>query len=176
MLEPMQYVDETAASFATKTDFCKVFTEEMDSLYLLSLLLTADHEKAHQCFVSAMGECVEAIDVFTEWAHSWARRTVLKNATQMIMPAPEHGDSSSLISFKGAAISGKDKLFTAVLALGAFERFVFVMSILEGQSDEDCTLLLRCSRRDVMIARALALTRLAHSDGAYRKVDEIPEA
>jgi hypothetical protein len=43
------------------------------------------------------------------------------------------------------------------------ERFVFVISILEEQSDEECAILLRCSRRDVMIARLLALKRQSSS-------------
>jgi hypothetical protein len=38
------------------------------------------------------------------------------------------------------------------------------MSILEGQSDEQCAVLLRCSRRDVMIARVLALKRQSSTD------------
>jgi hypothetical protein len=33
------------------------------------------------------------------------------------------------------------------------------MSILEGRSDEECAILLRCSRRDVMMARVLAVKR-----------------
>jgi hypothetical protein len=48
----------------------------------------------------------------------------------------------------------------AIVALSAFERFVFVMSVLEGQSDADCSILLNCSRPDVMIARELTLRRL----------------
>ena len=47
--------------------------------------------------------------------------------------------------------------FGAILLLDAFDRFVFVMSILEEQSDEECAHLLRCSQRDVMIARLVAL-------------------
>jgi hypothetical protein len=38
------------------------------------------------------------------------------------------------------------------------------MSILEGQSDEECAILLRCSRRDVTIARVLALKRQSSTD------------
>jgi hypothetical protein len=38
------------------------------------------------------------------------------------------------------------------------------MSILEGHSDEECSSLLRCSRRDVMIARVLALKRQLTTD------------
>ena len=63
--------------------------------------------------------------------------------------------------------------FAEILALGAFERFVYVMSILEGQSEQDCAVLLRCSRRDVMIARVLALTRLSNTDDAYAEAGEV---
>ena len=51
MLEQMYLVDERATSRATAADVFNTFTEELDSLYLLSLLLTADHDKAEQCFV-----------------------------------------------------------------------------------------------------------------------------
>jgi hypothetical protein len=93
MPERLHFVDERATSYATVTDFFRTFTEEMHSLYLLSFLLTADTDKAEQCFVSAIGECVERIGVFMEWAGSWARRAVLKYAIHMIMPVPEHPES-----------------------------------------------------------------------------------
>jgi hypothetical protein len=64
MLELMHVVDERATPNATAADPFKTFTEERHSLYLLSLLLTADNDKAEQCFVSAMGECLEEIGVF----------------------------------------------------------------------------------------------------------------
>jgi hypothetical protein len=38
------------------------------------------------------------------------------------------------------------------------------MSILEEQSDEECAILLSCSRRDVMMARVLALKRQSSTD------------
>lgn len=156
MLEAMHIFDERAATNA--------LTEEMHSLYLFSFLLTADNDVAEQCYVCGLGECVEGIGVFMEWVRSWARRTILKHAIRLIMPAPEHMDNLSLMSLKREATSGKNSLFAAIVALGAFERFVFVMSVLEKQSDEDCSMLLGCSRRDVMIARELALKRLANSD------------
>jgi DNA-directed RNA polymerase specialized sigma24 family protein len=165
MLQPMQLVDERATRYATVTDFFATFNEEMRSLYLLAFLLTADHDKAEECLVHAMGECVEWIGVFTDWAHSWSRRAVLKRAIQMIMPAPEHADKVSIITLKSPATSGEDNdPFAAILLLDPFERFVFVMSTLEGQSDADCAVLLRCSRRDVMMARVLALKRQSSPD------------
>jgi hypothetical protein len=152
MLQPMQLVDERATRYATVTDFFATFDEEMHSLYFLAFLLTADHDKAEQCLVCAMGECVEWIGVFTDWAHSWSRRAVLKRAIQMIMPVPEQADNVSIIPF------------AAILLLDPFERFVFVMTTLEGQSDAECAVLLRCSRRDVMMTRVLAVKRQSSAD------------
>jgi len=49
---------------------------------------------------------------------------------------------------------------SAILKLAPLERFVFVMSTLEGYSDHDCSILLDCARRDVTGARARALQQL----------------
>jgi hypothetical protein len=163
MLQTLHFVDERA-TYPTVTDFFKTFNEEMHSLYLLAFLLTADHDKAEQCLVSAMGECEEGIGVFMDWARSWARSAVLKRAIQMITPAPEHADYVSLISLERSATLAGTNPFAAILLLDSFERFVFVMSILEEQSDEECAILLRCSRRDVMMARVLALKRQSSTD------------
>ena len=160
MLRPINVVDERATPYPTVTDFFRRFNEEVHSLYLLSFLLTADHDKAEQCLVSAMGECGEMSDVLVDWT----RGAVLKQAIQMIMPVPDHTDCVSLISLKRSTMPAQNDPFAAILLLDAFERFVFVMSILEGQSDEECANLLRCSRRDVMIARVLALKRHSSTD------------
>jgi hypothetical protein len=165
MLQPMQLIDERATRYASVTNFVETFNEEMHSLYLLAFLLTADHEKAEHCLISAMGECVDWIGVFTDWAHSWSRRAVVKRAIQMIMPVPEHADKVSIINLKGSATSDEDNNpLIAILLLVPFERFVFVMSTLEGQSDAECAVLLRCSRRDVMMARVLAGKRQSSAD------------
>ena len=173
MLEPMHVVDERATPYATAADLFKTFTEEMHSLYLLSLLLTADNDKAEQCFVSAMGECQEESSVFMEWTRSWARRAILKYAIRMITPVPEHADSLSSIGLKPPATSAGNNPLAAVLVLDPFERFVFVISVLEGRSEQDCAILLRSSRRDIMIARVLALKRLANSDASYTQANEL---
>jgi hypothetical protein len=89
-----------------------------------------------------MGECGEWIGVFTDWAHSWSRRPVLKDAIQMIMPVAEHADRVSMITLKALAASGEDNYpFAAIVLRDPFERFVFVMSTLEGQSDAECAVL-----------------------------------
>jgi len=173
MLQPMHLLEERATPYPTVTDFLRSFNEEMHSLYLLSFLLTADHDKAEQCLVSAMGECVEGIGVFMDWARSWTRAAILKHAIQMIKPAPEHTNHVSFISLKRSATPPENNTFGAILLLDAFERFVFVMSILEELSDEECAIFLRCSRRDVMMARLLALKRQASTDAL---AEDIPQS
>jgi len=170
MLQPTHFVEERATPYPTVADFLRTFNEEMHSLYLLSFLLTADHDKAEQCLVAAMGECVEGSGVFMDWARSWIRAAVQKHAIQMIKPAPERADNVSFISLKRSATPPGNNPFAAILLLDAFERFVFVMSILEGQSDEECAILLSCSRRDVMMARLLALKRQSSTDALAGEV------
>src|SRR5438067_6119487 len=48
-----------------------------------------------------------------------------------------------------------------VLALEDLERFVFVMSVLEGYSEKECSLLLGCSPLEVHDARTRALDYIA---------------
>src|SRR5258708_8266628 len=48
----------------------------------------------------------------------------------------------------------------AILDLARFDRFVFVMSVLEHYSDHECSILLGCSRRDGIYARRGALPQL----------------
>jgi hypothetical protein len=172
MLASTHIIDERATRYTTGTDFCKIFTEEMKGLYLLAFLLTADSVRAEQCFVCGLGECVEGAGAFMDWAHSWARRTIIKQAIRMIMPAPEHVDRVSFVSLNEASTSGKYNPMDAIIALSAFERFVFVLSILESQPDEDCAALLKCSRRDIMIAREVAFRRLTHSRNECDRIAE----
>ena len=165
MLELRHPAYETPISYATVDDLFEIFNEELSSLYLLSFLLTADSDKAEQCLIAAIGECVEGGGgIFMDWARPWTRQAVLNHAIEMIMPAPERANNVLFISVKQAQMPAEDNPFATILSLDAFERFVFVMSILEGQSDEQCAMLLRCSPRDVMMARVLALKRQSPLD------------
>jgi hypothetical protein len=149
--------------YASSADFGRVFDEDMNSLYLLSFLLTADGEKAEQCFVSGLEDAVEGNPVFKEWARSWARRAIIQNAVRAIKPWPVEGSGSS-----SQAGNGHDKTLPAeqpvemavVLGLEPFERFVYVMTVLERYSDQDCSLLLGCARRDVVDSRTRTLQQM----------------
>ena len=154
-----------AAPYASSDDFRRVFDEDMNSLYLLSFLLTADREKAEECFVSGLEDAVEGNPVFKEWARSWARRVIIVNAVRVINPRPAKErkwpfDSASGEQQRQNAGSGAGRDCCRFLRLEPFERFVYVMTVLERYSDHDCSLLLGCARRDVVAARIRALQRI----------------
>lgn len=159
------------ALYATKSDFCKIFTEDMKDLYLLSLLLTADPAKAEQCFVSGLDDCADGNQVFKEWAHSWARRAIIKNAIRLIAPdvanfSPErNGVRRDRNAFSDQPRPEFKADMAALLELDAFERFAFVVSVLEGYSDRECALLLGCTRDTLIEARSRALQQVAQLVG-----------
>ena len=105
MLQPMHYFEERATPYPTVADFLRTFNEEMHSLYLLSFLLTADSDKAEQCLIAAIGECVEGGGgIFMDWARPWTRQAVLNHAIEMIMPAPERANNVLFMRVKEAQI------------------------------------------------------------------------
>jgi DNA-directed RNA polymerase specialized sigma24 family protein len=160
MLQPRQIYDE-AVSYAPDTDSWNTLIDVMQNLYLLSLLLTADPHKAQHCFLGGIGECESEIDVFMSWAQARARRTIVDHAIWVVAPTPEHAYDFSFDHLKLSASKMKTNIFDAILGLNAFERFVYIISVVEKQSDEDCSTLLGCSQKDVMIARSVALVLLA---------------
>jgi hypothetical protein len=149
--------------YTSGSDFCGVFQEDMNGLYLLSFLLTADREKAEQCFVSGLEEAVEGSPVFKEWARSWARRAIIQNAVRVIHPQVKITDAQKPVSLANsdhALRAAEHAGIAAILALEPFERFVYVMTVLERYSDHECSILLGCARRDVPGARIRAVLQL----------------
>lgn len=157
--------DDTASPYASREDFARIFSEGLNSLYQLSFLLTGDHEKAQKCFVSGIEDCVTENRVFKEWARSWAKRTIIQKAIGELKPRPSHSSSipSRTISSRTQQSNGPVEYFSVdvVLGLEDFERFVFVMSVLENYSPHECALLLGCSISEVREARRHALEDLA---------------
>jgi hypothetical protein len=158
---------QQANEYATCEDFCTLFAQRLDDLYQLSLLLTGDPEKAEQCFVAGLEDCVKANGVFKGWTCSWAKRTIMRNAIRELKPCPSIANSSSFTftSHIGQVPSDGDAHFelAAVLALEDFERFVFVISVLEHSSEHDCALLLGCTRGQIKQARSGVFAQLMDS-------------
>jgi len=159
--------------YATQRDFCQTFAEDETALYLLSLLLTADASKAEQCFVAGLEDSVQGNPVFKEWARSWSRRMVIKNAVRMISPVPGQRNDAGHVTGLAALRSYFGGSLTDVVQLAPLERFVFVMSILEGHTLQECSILLNCTKQDVAIAQARALQHVALAE-ANRLTPVVP--
>lgn len=147
---------QRSGAYASAEDFCATFREDTDSLYSLSLALTASHELAHQCFVAALEDCQTGSAVFVECARSWSRRAVIKNAIRLLDPI--HSNMKSEPQPKREAIAGE--MASSVrwfFRLDRLERFVFVISVLEGYTVRECAALLGASPREVERARVQAL-------------------
>jgi len=161
--------------YASSGDFHRIFDEETDSLYRLAFVLTADREKADQCVVSGLEDSVKGNPVFKEWARSWARRAIIQNAQRMINPRPVEEGYPSGLNVGGRTSGQKQTEMTAILNLAPFDRFVYVMSVLEHYSDHECSVLLGCSRRDVIAARNRALEEIVSVRVHLEQIDPSPE-
>ena len=151
--------------YARCGDFRRIFEEDLHGLYQLAFLLTGDDQKAERCFVAGLEDCVKESRVFREWARTWAKRVIVKNAIRELQPRPSHSDSFALLptafSHKKGPIERSD--VDAVLGLADFERFVFVLCVLERYREHECALLLGCSASEVREARTQAIQEWAKS-------------
>ena len=149
--------DSMAGDYATCADFCKVFNERVDRLYMLALLLTADRDAAERCFLSTFEHCTRSTTVFREWAESWAKRTTVMTAICIVFASQPPANSQVRAESNKGALPRMEPMFTRVLNLAPFDRFVYVLSVLERMPDRECALVLDCSVRDVIDAKARAL-------------------
>ena len=165
---PIQVREHEGSLYASHEDFHTIFNEDLKELYQLSFLLTRDPAKAERCLVTGLEDCVSGNRVFRGWARSWAKRRIVQNAIRELKPRPTQSNSP----LSGAMFSDMDQHsrgpgghfeIDAVLRLADFDRFVFVMSVLEHYSEHDCALLLGCSARDIREGRTRALKELADS-------------
>ena len=155
-------------TFATPEDFQRLFAREMTDLFRLSLHLTADAEKAESCLIHAMRECFVNSVVHKQWALTWARRTVIRNAIRLIL-GKENGAASCEVASDFHLQPSKYRIeelrdSLAILALPDFDRLVFVICVLERYSALDCALLLTRSPKAVNDARTRAISQVISAD------------
>lgn len=184
MLGTNHIAHHNSTAYATSADFCRIFESDVNRLYLLALLLTTDHESAEKCFVSGLEDAKNGNLVFKDWAESWARRSIIANAIRMIHPRPqlarvdhqsanESGSGEHAAMGRAAAVTRLQTFseeVTAIIALPAFQRFAFVMSVLEGYSNREASLLLDCSVTELVAARTHALQQIGGRPELYRKL------
>ena len=162
------------ADYAKPADFCNLFTNDTKPLYLLAFLLTANHEESEQCFVSTIKKAFEEQAVFKEWMRSWVKRCLIKNAIETVSPASARYGQKRDLWETGQHGTPRECEIDTVTKLDPFERFVFVLSIVERHSNWHCALLLGCSTNRVAYARMRALRRLPDLAVLFLRGDRLP--
>ena len=153
----------------------KLLTERMSSLYLLSFLLTGNRKEARRCFVAGVADCVDGNRDFKKWATSWARSIIVHNAIQIRSPHAGPPRSGSVLRSATHHNLSNNALrygpFANVLALGDFERFVYVLAVFEEYTDRECSVLLKSSLQEIEQTRSRALQQMAEidSEGTLRQ-------
>ena len=91
-----------------------------------------------------------------------ARRSIILNAIRSLRPRP-NGETKSdkgrllLLNRSLPAVAPPYPNCARIVRPNSFERFIFVMSILEEYTVHECSILMGCLRRDVIDARIAAI-------------------
>ncbi len=128
------HVRDFRNDYATCADFCEVFRRNTTQLYLLALLLTANHQEAQECFVGAMDKAFAERNVFRGWEESWSKRCLIQHAIGAIIFQPGRRETQRDVWLQDACEIRFPALLDGVTQLKPAERFVFVMTVLEGYS------------------------------------------
>ncbi len=155
---------ERATEYATCKDFQQIFDEEMPGLHQLAYLLTADQAKAEQCFVAGLDDSIHGNPVFKQWARAWSKRAIIQNAIKAMSPAKDRSVEEGAVT---AQQNGSTPpLVALVMRWPAFERFVFIMAVLESYSIRECAAMLGCNDQAIIAAKSRVLQRLGESQVA----------
>jgi DNA-directed RNA polymerase specialized sigma24 family protein len=149
---------------STHENSCRVFEKDLGSLYQLAFLLTGDREMAESILVEGIEECVDGNPGFGKWARSWARRIIISSAIRLIAPLPWGSNDRYLETDELRVRFSGDGPGQAIARLLAFDRFVFVMSVLERIPDPECAELLGCGTLAIVKARIRALQTMVRAE------------
>jgi hypothetical protein len=95
----------------------------------------------------------------------------MQNAIRMLVPRKSQSPVADVLSDHVISDFGRTReigfAIGSIPALRDFERFVFVISVLEKYPDHDCSILLGCAGQDIAETRIRALLHLAESSGEH---------
>jgi len=131
--------------------------DEMAELYLLAFMLTANKEAAETCVLESVDEYLNSgAATLSDWVRTEGRNVVIARAVHLIKPRAKISYSWTAPLGARASIGPSHQPFAVITSLGAFERFVYVLTALEGRGEEECAALLECPQADVVVARRLS--------------------
>jgi len=151
------------------TCVAEMWVDKMAELYLLAFMLTADKETAEQCMLDAVDEYLNSsAPSLIDWMRDKGRHAVIERAVQSLNPRVKASYCWTVPTGTRALRAPGHQPFAVMTALGTFERFVYVLTVLEGYDEEECAGVLECRRSDVVAARKLShqLVGLGDAEGA----------
>lgn len=162
--------------YATMDDFRKLFASDMEDLFCLAFLLTADAEKAELCLLLTMQECTATGSVFKWWLPVWTANALMRNGIRIVTGSPicpprkisQNGAHSSTSRSKKRAMNRLDES-AVILQLSDFDRLVYVISLVEHYPTRDCAALLGRPPQEVVDARNRAVDRVAAFKQQWRR-------
>ena len=148
-------------------------------LYWLAFLLTGQREASVDATAEAL-ESAETNAFFSAWMLAWARKVVIAKALSVIRQelaasalriAAARGRNPSPTPRNWSPADGatKAELERALLAIDAFPRCVLLLSLFEGLSIDDATVLLDVDRELIRKAQAFALQELTQNLAAIQE-------
>lgn len=145
---------------ANSLDLCRIFAQRLNSLYKLAFLLTTNHSLAERCTIAGLDEALTLNGISNASAESWSKRAIIQNALRIVRTESFKAD----VYLRRPQTSNSEITgwpFSAIIRLKPLERFVFVLSVLEKISDQECSQLLGCAATAIVPARIRALEFLS---------------
>jgi hypothetical protein len=110
-------------------------------------------------------------------AESWVKRTTIITAIRIVFAPKTHASIHARQKSIEEPTSETPVLVAQISRLDAFDRFVYVMSVLEKMSLTECALLMGCSVREIMDAKVRALETMGdvrrQIDPNYQKASHV---
>ena len=166
----------SVSEFATADDFQKLFAAEIVDLFRLAFFLTADADKAEQCVILTIHECLATVDVFKAWLPVWTRNALIRNGIRIVngIPARSRGNGRPHQPFHEVheSLFRRETSVTdesaGILELSDFDRLVYVLYFLERYPTRECAALLGRSRQEIRDAQNRAFGQITEFEREWR--------
>ena len=167
---------QAKVDYATADDVQKLFVAAMNDLFCLAFLLTAHAERAEDCLVRSIRECMRSTRILRENLLIWARNSVIRHGIAIATelegdPSRDTGTDSFPLTPESSQVSaGTTDCSAGIFGLSGFDRLVYVLCVVEHHTSRHCALLLRRSCEEVREARTRGLAYIAEFESTWRDI------
>lgn len=167
---------------ATTLDIQTYLATVMSDLFCLALLLNADADRAQDCVVRSIRECLENNDIAKQSLPVWVREVVVRNGIELVKEVMSTSvpraarESGQLAVQSSQPFIGTTDYSAGILELTDFDRLVYVICIVEHCTTDRCALLLGALPQEIRDARDRALVHIARFESTWRDIPTGPVA